>query len=214
MSQGLAIGGDFYDARVLPDGSVALVVGDVAGHGAESAARAARLRFGWRARVEVDPDPQRVLGVLNTLVVGPGEREQGIYASMCHCIVHPDGRAEVALAGHPRPIVMDGATGAPIEVDARGPILGLLDPPSWPVTQVTIPESGLLVLYTDGLLEARQGDEIFGSARVVTTLGEGLGMPLEERIAFLTERARRYDSGNLRDDVSVIAVQRIVTPPR
>jgi len=214
MSQGLAIGGDFYDARVLPDGSVALVVGDVAGHGAESAARAARLRFGWRALVEVDPDPQRVLGVLNTLVVGPGEREQGIYASMCHCVVHPDGRAEVALAGHPRPIVMDGATGAPIEVDARGPILGLLDPPSWPVTQVTIPDGGLLVLYTDGLLEARQGDEIFGSARVVTTLGEGLGMPLEERIAFLTERARRYDSGNLRDDVSVIAVQRIVTPPR
>lgn len=214
MSPGLAIGGDFYDARVLPDGSVALVVGDVAGHGAEPAARAARLRFGWRALVEVDPDPQRVLGVLNDLVVGPGEREQGIYASMCHCIVHPDGRAEVALAGHPRPVVMDGASGAPIEVEARGPILGLLDPPSWPVTTVTIPDGGLLVLYTDGLLEARQGDEIFGSARVVATLAEGLGMPLEARIAFLTERARRYDSGNLRDDVSVIAVQRVRTLPR
>jgi hypothetical protein len=146
--------------------------------------------------------------------VGPGEREQGIYASMCHCVVHPDGRAEVALAGHPRPIVMDGTAGGPIEVEARGPILGLLAPPSWPVTQVTIPHGGLLVLYTDGLLEARQGDEIFGSARVVTTLAEGLGMPLEARIAFLTERARRYDSGNLRDDVSVIAVQRMATPPR
>ena len=118
------------------------------------------------------------------------------------------------LEGNLEFVVMDGATGAPIEVEARGPILGLLDPPSWPVTEVTIPDGGLLVLYTDGLLEARQGDEIFGSARVVETLAEGLGMPLEERIAFLTERARRYDSGNLRDDVSVIAVQRVRTLPR
>ena len=70
------------------------------------------------------------------------------------------------------------------------------------------------VIYTDGLLEARQADEIFGSARVVQTLAEGIGMPLEARIAFLTERARRYDSGNLRDDVSVLAVQRMTTPPR
>ncbi len=209
MSPGLAIGGDFYDARLLADGSVALVVGDVSGHGAEPAARAARLRFGWRALVEVDPDPQQVLGVLNDLVVGPGDREQGIYASMCHCIVSPDGHARVALAGHPRPIVMDGDHGATVEVDARGPILGLLDPPSWPVTEVWIPDGGTLVIYTDGLLEARQGDVIFGSQRVVQTLAEGAGMPLEARIAFLTERARRYDEGYLRDDVSVLAVQRV-----
>ena len=209
MSPGLAIGGDFYDARVLPDGSLVVVVGDVAGHGAEPAARAARMRFGWRALVEVDPDPQRVLGVLNGLVVGPGEREQGIFSTMCHCHVYPDGRAEIALAGHPRPIVMSGDTGALIEVEERGPILGLLDPPSWPVTEVTIPEGGTLVIYTDGLVEARQGDVMFGSSRVIETLAASAHLPLEERMAYLTERARRYDEGNLRDDVSVLAVQRV-----
>ena len=209
MSPGLAIGGDFYDARVLPDGGLAICIGDVAGHGAESAARAARLRFGWRALVEVDADPQVVLRVLNDLVVMPGEREQGIYASLTHCIVHPDGRAEVALAGHPRPIVMDGSTGGLIEVEDRGPILGLITPDTWPVTEFRIPDDGLMLLYTDGLPEARQGDVLFSWEGVVATMAETGGMVLEERLALLTERARRFDEGNLRDDVSVIAVQRV-----
>ena len=104
---------------------------------------------------------------------------------------------------------MSGDTGALIEVEERGPILGLLDPPSWPVTEVTIPEGGTLVIYTDGLVEARQGDVMFGSSRVIETLAASAHLPLEERMAYLTERARRYDEGNLRDDVSVLAVQRV-----
>lgn len=208
-SPGLAIGGDFYDARLLPDGRLVVMVGDVAGHGAESAARAARLRFGWRTLVEVDPDPASVLGVLNVHVCGPGEREQGIFASMCHCIVHPDGRAQVALAGHPRPILVTGEDAVLIEVDAHGPILGLLEPTGWPVTEIMIPEGGTLMLYTDGLVEARRGSDIFGWERAAAVMTAEHHVPLEERLAHLTEAARRYDEGHLRDDVAVLAVQRV-----
>lgn len=211
-SPGLAIGGDFYDARVLPDGRLVVVVGDVAGHGAESAARAARLRFGWRTLVEVDADPASVLRVLNVHVCGPGEREQGIFASMCHCIIHPDGRTQVALAGHPSPILVSGGDAALIEVDARGPILGLLEPTEWPVTDLVIPEGGTLVLYTDGLVEARRGSDIFGWERAAAVMTNERGVPLEERLAHLTEAARRYDDGHLRDDVAVLAVQRVHQP--
>lgn len=208
-SPGLAIGGDFYDARMLPDGRLVAVMGDVVGHGAESAARAARMRFGWSALVAVDPDPARVFGVLNTHIAEPHERGQGIFATMCQCIVHPDGRAQVALAGHPRPIIIDGESASLVEVDARGPILGLLDEVEWPVTEVQIPEGGLLVIYTDGLIEARRDDEIFGWARVAETLISMRHVPLEERIAYLTDAARRFDDGNLRDDVAVLVVQRV-----
>jgi serine phosphatase RsbU (regulator of sigma subunit)/CHASE3 domain sensor protein len=208
-SPGLAVGGDFYDARVLRDGRLAVMVGDVAGHGAESAARAARMRFGWGALVEVDPDPRRVLDIMNTHIAEPHERDQGVYATMCHCIISPDGTAEFALAGHPRPLLVQGDHAGLVEVDARGPILGLLDQVDWPVTRITIPRGGLFVIYTDGLVEARRGDEIFGAARSGAALVATQGASLEERLAYLTEAAQRYDEGNLRDDVAVLAVQRV-----
>jgi phosphoserine phosphatase RsbU/P len=208
-SPGLAIGGDFYDARVLPDGRLVVMVGDVAGHGAESAARAARMRFGWSALVEVDPDPSRVLAILNTHIAEPHERDQGIFATMCHCIVHPDGRAQFALAGHPRPLLVAGDQALPVDVEARGPILGLLDHVDWPVTEVQIPVGGMLVIYTDGLVEARRDGEIFGWARAAEVLTSCPRQSLEERMAYLTESAQRYDEGNLRDDVAVLAVQRV-----
>jgi serine phosphatase RsbU (regulator of sigma subunit)/CHASE3 domain sensor protein len=213
-SPGLAIGGDFYDARLLPDGRLVVMVGDVAGHGAESAARAARMRFGWSALVEVDPDPQRVLTIMNTHISEPHERDQGIFATMCHCIVHPDGRAQFALAGHPRPLLVAGDKALPVDVEARGPILGLLDDVEWPVTEVYIPMGAMLVIYTDGLVEARRGGDIFGWQRAAAVLTDSSGRALEERIAGLTEAARRYDEGQLRDDVAVLAVQRVPSDPR
>ncbi len=212
-SPGLAIGGDFYDARVLRDGRLAVMVGDVAGHGAESAARAARMRFGWGALVDVDPDPTRVLATLNRQIADRHERQQGIYATMCHCIISPDGTAEFALAGHPRPLLVAGTEAGLVEVDARGPILGLLDEVEWPVTRLIIPGGGLLVLYTDGLVEARRHDEIFGWERAVETLVADRRMGLEQRIARLTEAAQRFGEGNLRDDVAVLAVQVVGSSP-
>jgi len=206
------VGGDFYDARVLPDGRLAVMVGDVAGHGAESAARAARMRFGWGALVEVDPDPQRVLEIMNTHIAEPHERDQGVYATMCHCIIAPDGSAEFALAGHPRPLLVTGTDAGLVEVDARGPILGLLDEVEWPVTRVQVPPGAAFVIYTDGLVEARRGDEIFGWRRAAAVLAASRGTSLEQRIANLTDAAQRYDEADLRDDVAVLAVQPVGPP--
>jgi len=211
-SPGLAVGGDFYDARVLPDGRLAVMVGDVAGHGAESAARAARMRFGWGALVEVDPDPQRVLEIMNTHIAEPHERDQGVYATMCHCIIAPDGSADFALAGHPRPLLVTGTDAGLVEVDARGPILGLLDEVEWPVTRVQVPPEAAFVIYTDGLVEARRGDEIFGWRRAAQVLAASRGTSLEQRIANLTDAAQRYDEADLRDDVAVLAVQPVGPP--
>src|SRR5262249_19176182 len=78
--QGLLIGGDFYDAMLLGDGRLAMVVGDVAGHGAAAAARAAGLRFAWRTLVEVSPWPQAVLAGLNSQIGGAEDRAEGRFA--------------------------------------------------------------------------------------------------------------------------------------
>jgi len=94
-----------------------------------------------------------------------------------------------------------------VEVDARGPILGLLDEVDWPVTHITVPPDAMLVVFTDGLVEARRNDEIFGWQRAADALLATRYTGLEQRLAYLTEAAQRYDEGNLRDDVAVLAVQ-------
>ena len=73
----LLIGGDFYDAVVLPDGRLAMIVGDMAGHGAGAAAQAAGLRFGWRTMIAVDPDPKHVLTALNAQMSRPSYARRG-----------------------------------------------------------------------------------------------------------------------------------------
>jgi serine phosphatase RsbU (regulator of sigma subunit) len=152
-----------------------------------------------------------VLEIMNTHIAEPHEREKGIYATMCHCLIAPDGTAEFALAGHPRPLLVGDGDAGLVEVDGRGPILGLLDEVEWPVTTITIPRGGLFLIYTDGLVEARRGDEIFGSRRALAALDATRGASLETRIAYLAEAAQRYDEGNLRDDVALLAVQVVGT---
>ncbi|MGB1675909.1 MAG: PP2C family protein-serine/threonine phosphatase, partial [Miltoncostaeaceae bacterium] len=99
-----------------------------------------------------------------------------------------------------------------VEVDARGPILGLLDEVEWPVTRVQVPPGAAFVIYTDGLVEARRGDEIFGWRRAAQVLAASRGTSLEQRIANLTDAAQRYDEADLRDDVAVLAVQPVGPP--
>ena len=65
------MGGDFYDAIALVDGRLAVMVGDMAGHGAQAAAQAAGLRFGWRTLVSVNPNPAAVLAALNAQMAQP-----------------------------------------------------------------------------------------------------------------------------------------------
>jgi serine phosphatase RsbU (regulator of sigma subunit)/CHASE3 domain sensor protein len=209
----LLIGGDFYDAVLLGDGRMAVVVGDLAGHGAGAAARAAGLRFAWRALVASDPDPTLVMANLNAQLTGSEERSQGIFASLVYALIEPGGGVEFSLAGHPPPLLLDDAEATPVSTDERGPLLGVFNEASWPVARVELPPGGTLVLYTDGLLEARQGSDLFGPDRACAVLAAERRAALEERLARLVDAARRYDSENLRDDVVVLGVERVTEVP-
>jgi serine phosphatase RsbU (regulator of sigma subunit)/CHASE3 domain sensor protein len=209
----LLIGGDFYDAEVLADGRLAMIVGDMAGHGAGAAAQAAGLRFGWRTMTAVDPDPKRVLTALNTQMSRPEVRKAGLFATVIYALVDPDGNGVFASAGHPAPLVLGEDHCTELEPVGSGPLLGGMDDAEWPTTTFSLGRGETLLLFTDGLLEAGASDDQFGIDRVREVLRRERTTAVEARLERLIEAARRHDAGSLRDDVVVVALERVAVPP-
>ena len=209
----LLVGGDFYDAMTLPDGRLAVMVGDMAGHGASAAAQAAGLRFGWRTLVAVNANPATVLAGLNAQMADPDGRAEGLFASILYMLIEPSGAIAFAPAGHPPPILLTAEACQPLEPLVAGPLLGVFDEAEWPVTHAALPPGGTLVLYTDGLIEARRGADTFGIERACEVLAAERRSALEQRIARVIAAARRHEDQRLRDDVVIVAVERPVPLP-
>ncbi|MFC8244439.1 SpoIIE family protein phosphatase [Streptomyces chartreusis] len=161
------VGGDWFDAIALPDGRTALVIGDVMGHGIHAAAVMGQLRTAVRTLARRDTPPDQVLRSLDATVADLGDNEM----ATCLYAVHDptDGSCVIARAGHPPPVVAD-AHGAVAFLDGpAGPPLGVGGQDGEVQEMVLAPHS-LLVIYTDGLIEARGTDLDQGMLRLAREL--------------------------------------------
>jgi serine phosphatase RsbU (regulator of sigma subunit) len=151
----LLLGGDFYDTVETADGTVHAVVGDVSGHGPDEAAIGVSLRIAWRTLVLAGMPPGHVLPVLDQLLVT--ERHDSILFTTAAMVSLPADRAHVdlILAGHPPPLLVDGVVPRLLPDHALGVPLGVRLGTTWPSVRVPLPRSWALLLYTDGLIEAR-----------------------------------------------------------
>ncbi|WEO95367.1 SpoIIE family protein phosphatase [Streptomyces sp. FXJ1.172] len=162
------VGGDWFDVIPLSGARVALVVGDVVGHGIRASAAMGRLRTAVRTLADVDLPADELLTHLDDLVLRlaadegsadpAGETAGGIGTTCLYAVYDPvSRRCTLARAGHPPPAVVtpDGAVRF-LDVPA-GPPLGLGGLP-FEAVESELPEGSLLALYTDGLLEAREHD--------------------------------------------------------
>ncbi|GCD96981.1 SpoIIE family protein phosphatase [Embleya hyalina] len=162
----LGVGGDWFDVIPLSGARVALVVGDVVGHGIHAAAAMGRLRTAVRTLADVDLAPDELLTQLDDLVIrlsAEANLEEDwaggdIGATCLYAVYDPaSNRCSVARAGHPPPAVV-GADGAVELLDLpAGPPLGLGGMP-FESTEVELAEGSVLALYTDGLIESRHRD--------------------------------------------------------
>lgn len=153
--EGSELGGDFYDAVETADGTVTLLIGDVAGQGPDAAALGARLRSAWRALTLAGLDQRRALGILDTFL--RSETDTLTFATVSTFAVSPDRRSgELLLAGHPPPLLLCPPARA-LGEDRYGHLLGVVDEPSWTPVDVTLAPGASLLLYTDGLIEGRGG---------------------------------------------------------
>lgn len=167
--QGMDVGGDWYDIIPLSGGQVALVVGDVMGHGLPEAATMGRLRTALHTLADLELPPDEIMSHLNDLVAGMGEES---YVTCLYALYDSTTQiCSIAGAGHPPPAVVypDGTVHFP-ELSADPP-LGAAEPPFGTV-ELKVPEGSLLVLYTDGLVESskREMDEGMADlARLLST---------------------------------------------
>ncbi|MFD4503012.1 SpoIIE family protein phosphatase [Streptomyces sp. NPDC058457] len=166
--RGEQVGGDWFDVIPLSADRVALVIGDVMGHGIAEAATMGRLRTAVRTLADLDMTPDELLGHLNDLVSDLGE---DFYATCLYAVYDPVGRTcSYSLAGHPPPVFVhpDGTVQSPVV--SPDPPLGAATPP-FAVHELPLPDGSLVVLCTDGLIESDTQDVEQGLAELVRVLG-------------------------------------------
>ena len=187
---GPGAGGDFYDVFALADGQLAVIVGDVSGHGREALPHTALVRYTLRAYLEAGMSPRDAVQTAGAVL----ERQLGgVFATVVVATYQPRERVLVyASAGHPPPVVLgSSAAVAPITVSASPPI-GVGMRTGTRQTVVSIPGRAQICFYTDGLTEARVGSELFGTERLLDTLAE-LG-PAASASALLEQVAELADA--------------------
>ncbi|MCX4577155.1 SpoIIE family protein phosphatase [Streptomyces sp. NBC_01571] len=217
------IGGDWFDVIPLSGARVALVVGDVVGHGIHAAASMGRLRAAVRTLASLDLEPDEVVARLDDLVsllaaeleanAGDGPTvEQMLGATCVYAVYDPvSRRCSLARAGHPAPAVSTPDGEVTVLDLPAGPPLGLGGLP-FETYDLDLPEGSLLTLYTNGLLEARNSDVDAALERLhecLTHTDDSLDSTCRAVVEALLPKERLPT-----DDVALLIARTRVLPPQ
>jgi sigma-B regulation protein RsbU (phosphoserine phosphatase) len=205
------VGGDTYDVMPLPDGSWMFLVADVCGTGPEAAASTALTRHTARA-VAAGSGPAEILAAVNEALLRETAPDAPGFVTAC-CILlrpgQPGGFARIALAGHPQPMLRR-ADGTVTEVGRTGVPLGIEDGASYPEVTVDLGAGDSLLLYTDGVTEARDVDGVqFGESALAELLSVAGGTTATETVAAVHEAVDRHLARSRRpaDDLAALALR-------
>ncbi|MEV4615168.1 SpoIIE family protein phosphatase [Kitasatospora sp. NPDC049258] len=213
-TEGMQIGGDWYDLLRLPGGRVGLVIGDVQGHNAEASAVMGQLRSGLRAYATDGHDPAATLARTSRLLA---ELDTELFATCLYLTLDPaTGTLRGARAGHPPPIRIAGGRAAELELPG-GPPLGVDPHWAYELAGHDLAPGETLLVYTDGLVEDRDEDyddsvrRMLGSLELWARQAAGPGPngfdPDLERLAeLLTLNVTERDSRP--DDVALLLLHR------
>jgi serine phosphatase RsbU (regulator of sigma subunit) len=202
------LGGDFFHAIEMEDGTIRIVVGDVCGHGPDEAALGVALRIAWRALVLAHQPPEETIQAVQRVLESERNSEE-VFATLCDIELHPGlRRAQLRLAGHPNPLLLVGSEAIEVPADVRGPVLGVFDQATWPPTCVDLPDDWTLVVFTDGIIEGRGGEgggrfEATGIARVAGESSRD-ARDLGELADTLIAAAELANGEPLKDDVALV----------
>jgi serine phosphatase RsbU (regulator of sigma subunit) len=205
------IGGDFFDVFDLGNGTVAFVVGDVAGKGIEAAATNALTRSTFRALAYRNPDlPARVLAGVNEALLR--QLQPAEFVTAVFGVLDPArGTVALCLAGHPEPVVCGGPEDAPDDA-VRNPPLAVVDGQVFELWRFTVTAPEALVAFSDGIVEARHGGELFGIDRVRGVLRSCADGTCQEIADSLLAAVEEFSDGDLRDDIAILALRPLRLP--
>jgi len=198
------VGGDWYHAAALRDGSVLLAIGDVAGHGTQAATTMAQLRYSLRALAVTTTDPAVLLGHLNRLTCDLDEERPETAATAIVARYEPAlRRLTWAQAGHPPPLLSRAGRTWPLP-RPTGPMLGVVDDAAYEHAELRLEVGDVLLLYTDGLVEYRGRGMDEGLDAVIRTVDEAVAVSPLQPLAELVSRLQR---ANPDDDTCILAIR-------
>lgn len=201
---GSEVGGDFYDVFQVNTGEWIIAVGDVCGKGVEAAVLTSFVRHTLRALAVERDDPSEILRALNTALLAHGSDR------FCTVVVlrllrdGDDWLVKISSGGHPLPLLVD-ADGGIAEVGAAGSLVGVLAHPQLDDERRIVGVGDRLVIYTDGVTEARGTTGLFGLDGVVDLLGHA-GTSAAAVTDALLEGVLDFQDGQARDDIAIVTV--------
>jgi sigma-B regulation protein RsbU (phosphoserine phosphatase) len=201
---GAEVGGDFYDAfRVGPQEWV-VTLGDVCGKGYEAAVVTALVRHTIRALSVGEHSPAKVLSGLDE-VLRNNDTDKFCTAVVLNLVQDDDGWQMVtALGGHPEALLLRHDGTDPEPIGGHGPLLGVMDDAVFHDQTVRLEPSDVVLLFTDGVIEGRRGQALYGEARLHETIRR-VGPRPNELVTEVVREVLDFQDGNLRDDVALIA---------
>jgi sigma-B regulation protein RsbU (phosphoserine phosphatase) len=208
-----SIGGDFLDVRPIGPGRWTLMLGDVVGKGAGAATLTALARHTTIALTALGWLPSKVLAHVSAAISdddpGLDPAAEVRFCTMALATVEPgEGSAEVllSLGGHPRPMFVSDR-GAVSEVGVPGSLLGVLPDPELHDVRLGLRPGEYLVMFSDGVTEARRGAEAFGEQRLVELLSRLAGTPPSHIVHEVVDAVRAFSAQEEhRDDVAVLVL--------
>jgi sigma-B regulation protein RsbU (phosphoserine phosphatase) len=202
------LGGDFYDAWLIPHrpDRFGITIGDVQGKGAEAAAVTALARHTIRTASILDVEPAAALDVLNQALLRRTSGDRFVTSFLALATPVPEG-LEITLAsgGHPLPMVrhLDGTVSV---VGEAGPLLGIwLQGEQRRDTQLVLRHGELMVAYSDGATDHRRPEDTFGEARLIAAVEAAAGGP-RQVLAAIREALVAFNDDPPRDDIAIIAL--------
>lgn len=206
-TQGMHIGGDWYDLLPLRDGTAALVIGDVQGHDAHASAVMGQLRVALRACAEAGLPPGALLGQVNRVLC---DLDTDRFATCTYLVLDPKaGTLLGARAGHLHPLRIQRGVVSEV-VLTGGPPLGVDPAAVFPTTTTAVAGDEALVLFTDGLVERRDADIDVCVRNMIDDIHRWGNLSEQEvDLGELVEFLAGRDAPERIDDVALLAVQRV-----
>lgn len=200
--------GDFYDVFRVGPHRIAAVIGDVTGRGIEPSITAFQAKYLLRVFLQQFRDPAQALEELNAQMSGMdrGERSEELISLLVVVFDTDAGTLRFASAGHPPAWFWHERSVRPLR--GTGPLLMLSPQGRYHSREISLGLGDVLLLYTDGLSEIRNGEQIFGEERIANILRRDPGAPTEVLCKNLLEAARDFSAEPLTDDVAILAIRR------
>jgi serine phosphatase RsbU (regulator of sigma subunit)/CheY-like chemotaxis protein len=201
------VGGDYYDFIELPDGKLGVVMGDVCGKGVTAAVFTAMAKYMVRAYAVEDPSPASVITRLNRSLHSQMS-EDCMFITMVYGVLDTrSGEFTYVNAAHPHPLVYHPDRDEVCELTTTGGMVGALPVMEFQEQQTRLEPGAVLLLYTDGVTEARTGHEMLEIQGVQAVLRRAAGGSARSICELVYRRAVDFSGGTLNDDVAIVAIR-------